>query len=225
MDVSERPRIRAISAYGSPCFARSMNAVRSHSRILPRAFSIRFSSCLYSVNLSGPGFRALHDQLPDHLKGFVTFAYRTGWRLSEITRLTWNQIDRSDWTVRLEVGETKNKDGRLIYLDDKLRRIIHHRYIDRHLGCPYVFHRAGREIRDIRGTWKRACKAIGLEGRIFHDLRRTAIRNMIRAGIPERVAMQISGHKTRSVFDRYNIVSPEDLKIAAEKQASYLQVL
>jgi integrase len=88
--------------------------------------------------------------------------------------------------------------------------------------CVWVFHRHGVPIKDFRAAWDSACQAVGLEGKLFHDFRRTAVRNMVRAGTPECGEQQISGHKTRSVFDRYHIVSDSDLREAAKRQAVYV---
>ncbi|MCG6972218.1 MAG: tyrosine-type recombinase/integrase [Desulfobacterales bacterium] len=173
-------------------------------------------------------FMALRDNLPDYLKGFATFAYKTGWRVSEITGLTWNQVDRNQGIVWLETGDTKNDEGRTVYLDDELQEIFQKQWDNRKRSrklTPYVFpNMDGTDrISDFRGSWNKACKDAKMGKRLFHDFRRTAVRNMVRAGIPERVAMMISGHKTRSVFERYNIVNDTDLKLAAQKQESYLQ--
>lgn len=82
---------------------------------------------------------------------------------------------------------------------------------------PSVFHRNGHPIKHFYGTWRRACQLVKVPGQLFHDLRRTSVRNYVRSGVPERVAMAISGHKTRSIFDRYNIVSAGDLQAAASR--------
>jgi len=173
-------------------------------------------------------FMALRNALPPFLQGFATFGYKTGWRISEIASITWAQVDRNQGIVRLEVGETKNDDGRTIYLDDELNDVFHHQWElckEKSAMIPYVFpNQLGTgPIKDIRGAWYNALEKSGLERKLFHDFRRTAIRNMVRSGIPERVAMMISGHKTRSVFDRYNIVNQADLKEAANRQAEYLE--
>ena len=91
--------------------------------------------------------------------------------------------------------------------------------------CKRVFfnHSTGRPIKDFRTAWDTACRKLGLTDSHFHDLRRCGVRNLVRAGVPEKVAMAISGHKTRSVFDRYNIVSGDDVRAAGEAVEAYLQ--
>jgi integrase len=164
-------------------------------------------------------YERVRQALPEYLRPVVTLAYYTGWRRSELLALEWRQVDFANGTIRLDPGTTKNQEGRTFVFEglDEVRTMLE---AQRKLPVitPYVFHLHGEPIQDFRGTWEAACTAAKCPGRLLHDFRRTAVRNMVRAGIPERVVMQISGHKTRSVFERYNIVvSGDDLKDAARK--------
>jgi integrase len=170
-------------------------------------------------------FEAVRSRLPDTLQGLVIFAYITGWRVpSEVQPLQWRQVDFAAGQVRLEPGTTKNGEGRVFPFTEELRAVLEEqreytRRVERARGiiCPWVFHREGKPIVVFRKPWARACRDAGCPGMIRHDFRRTAVRNLVRAGIPERVAMTMTGHKTRSVFERYNIVSEGDLADAARK--------
>jgi integrase len=170
-------------------------------------------------------FQAVHAKLPEYLKAPMTFAYITGWRVrSEVLTLTWANVDLKAGTLRLEPGTTKNQEGRTIHMPDPLRKLLQDQHArnlvfqkDRGRIVSLVFHNEGQAIRNYYKAWHKAARSAGQPGRIPHDFRRTAVRNMVLAGIPERVAMQMTGHKTRSVFDRYHIVSDGDLREAALK--------
>ena len=170
-------------------------------------------------------FQNVRKHLPEDLQPMITFAYITGWRMrSEIWPLQWPLVDFQAGIVRLEPGTTKNDKGRVFPFTAELGQLLEAQRaktdsIQKEKGiiCPWVFHRDGKPIREFKRSWKTACKNAGLPGRIPHDFRRTAVRNLVRAGIPETVAMMMTGHKTRSVFDRYNIVDETDLFEAARK--------
>ena len=166
-------------------------------------------------------FKVLRGVLPDYVKVPLIMGFWTGMRAGEILKLRWDQLDLERGLLRLEPGTTKNNQGRQVPLVKELtaalwqwkRRTLYH-----YPSCLWVCHYRGKRLLNIpTKSWRKACQHVGLEGKLFHDLRRTAVRNMVRTDIGERVAMAISGHKTRSVFDRYNIVSETDLEDAKKK--------
>lgn len=168
--------------------------------------------------------------LPEYLKDPCRFAYLSGWRRGEVFTLEWTDVDQRAHVIRLRPEESKNGQGRTLALEGDLWTIIQRRWSERTITrkdktvviSRYVFHHDGHAIVDIKKAWATACTKAGVGPRLFHDFRRTAIRNMVRAGVPETVAMKISGHKTRSVFDRYNITDERDLREAMQKTQTYL---
>ncbi len=175
--------------------------------------------------------------LSDEIAAVVRFAFITGWRVdSEVLKLEWSRVDFTGrGSVRLIQGTTKNGEARRFIMTNELRKLLetrrveHDRLKTKGRIVPLVFHREARVMQQD-GTWKRvegqriksfikawrtACLAAGYPGRIPHDLRRSAVRTFVRAGIGEHVAMALSGHKTPSVFRRYDIVDETDLDVAA----------
>jgi len=176
-------------------------------------------------------FEAIVRYLPDPLNDITRFAYFTGWRKGEILPLKWENIDRLSGEIRLL--DSKNGQGRVIPIEGPLKELIEKRWQVRGFTLSngntaissYVFHRKGNPYVDTRKAWKTACEKAGYPGKLIHDLRRTAARNFTRAGVPETVAMSITGHKTTSMFQRYNITSQEDQRkalIATQEHVSSL---
>jgi len=161
-------------------------------------------------------FNCLLKHTPINLKPLITFLYYCGVRVGEAAQITWEQVDLDRAIILLEPEQTKNASARTVPLPDVLIAMLKKRTNREGL----VF-----STNNLRKEWQRACAACGLgtltdvegsydkryTGLLIHDLRRSAVRNLVRAGVPERVAMSISGHKTRAVFDRYNITSEQDV--------------
>ena len=176
--------------------------------------------------------QCVKDHLPPSMRGIAAFAFVTGWRTpSEILPLEWRQVDLEAGEVHLDPGTTKNGEARTFPVTHELRRVLEDQQAiaegltrEQQGPAPYVFcfligKKAGRRISEsaYNHAWRKARVAAGCPTRIPHDFRRTAVRNLVRAGVPERVAMQLTGHKTRAIFERYNITSPSDLREAAQR--------
>jgi integrase len=168
-------------------------------------------------------FDELIGLLPTHLRPLVTLLYYCGTRIGEALQIEWSQADLNSRTIRLEEEQTKTGEARVLPLPPVLCDMLTR--VKPKTGLVF-------DGTNLRKEWVKACAAAGLgtltevEGRPYdpiysgltlHDLRRSAVRNLVNAGVPERVAMSISGHKTRSVFDRYHIVSTEDVLDAMQK--------
>ena len=140
-----------------------------------------------------------------------------GWRIGELLSMRVKQIDLLTRNIRLEPGTTKNGDGREVTMTKRVYELLK---LSAHAKRPddYLFTWAdGNPVKDFRGTWAKACESAGVSGLLFHDLRRTAARNLRRAGAAEGVIMKIGGWRTRSVFERYAIVSQADISDAIQK--------
>ena len=167
--------------------------------------------------------------LPAELSDFARFGYQSGWRKGEIRRLSWSDVDRTMGRIVLRREHSKNGEPRVLPLLGDLAALIERRWAAREYQTPagtttlgpFVFHRGGEPVGDFRKAWAAACDTAGVAGTLFHVLRRSAVRNMDRAGVSQAVAMRISGHKTASVYRRYRIVAEDDLREAlARTQAS-----
>lgn len=207
-------------------------AERAGKAICPPFPTLRVSNTRSGFFEEGQ-FRDVVKYLPEEIRPVVTFAYHTGWRIrSEVLPLQWRHVDLSAGTVRLEPGTTKNGEGRLFPFGNlpELKDILQtqrHRTTELQAKTerliPWVFHRNGRSIKDFRKAWEIACKSADVPGMIPHDFRRTAVRNLERAGVSRSAAMKLTGHKTESVYRRYAIVSEADLAEGVKKLAALTQ--
>jgi integrase len=166
-----------------------------------------------------PEYRKLADAAAGQLwlRTLLALGYTYGFRKAELLEMRCQQVDLLNNSVSLYPGETKNGEGRTVVLTEDCRLLL----TELRRGKQpedFLFTRSnGEPVRDFRGAWEALIEAAKLPALLFHDLRRSAVRNMIRRGVPQKTARQISGHKTDSVFSRYNIVSEADIADAARK--------
>ena len=169
-----------------------------------------------------PEYLAVRAHLPAPWQDILDLAYYSGWRKQEILGLTWDEIDRAGGVIRLSPARSKTLVGRILPISPPIAEALARRRARRDPDSPLVFHRDGIPVRRWRTAWRTACQAAGVPTRFLHDCRRTAASNLIRANVPERVAMLLTGHKSRAIFDRYNIIHEQELLDAGDQLVAYL---
>ncbi len=173
--------------------------------------------------LSSEEYRKLFEELHEPIRSIVLVAYHTGMRINEILTLTWDKVNMKEEHVDLGYADTKTKQKRRIFLTDEVKSVLIEASKMRSLSHKFVFiYNDGRPVRSIRTAFKNACKRADIAGFVIHDLRHCFVTNMRKAGVHDSVIMAQTGHKTMSMFLRYNSVDESDGKEAVQKLSKYL---
>ncbi|MEW5852419.1 MAG: site-specific integrase [Myxococcota bacterium] len=183
------------------------------SNPIARAKLLHRSNVRTSV-LDEEKFKRLVAAADAELKPILVVAFDTGMRKREVLDLEWSYVDLERGVIRLPAEATKTDEARIIYLTARAKAALEETPV--HKDCPYVFVNPAtkKPWADMKRAFDRACVGAGLSGIWFHDLRRSFVTNARRRGVQESVVMRMSGHRTRAVFDRYNIVEEADLRAA-----------
>jgi len=168
-------------------------------------------------------YKAVRDLLPAYARVALVIGYHTGARKGEITKIRKDKIDFKAGRIDLPGRTTKNKRSRYLPIYGDMAVEIQMAIDAGKPECAFLIQRDGKPVQDWEKAWSTACEGTGVKGTLFHDLRRTALTNMIEAGLSEKEAMEISGHRTRAVFDRYHIVSERRMKEMAGKLDAHLK--
>lgn len=168
-------------------------------------------------------YRAVRDSLPSYARIALVIAYHTGARKGEIRAIQSDRIDLKAKRIYLPGRTTKNGKPRYLPIYGDMEAELDMAISEGDRACPFLVQHNGKAVFDFEKTWAAACESAGVPNALFHDLRRTALTNMIEAGLSEKEAMEISGHKTRAVFDRYHIVSDRRMRQNAEKLGAHLR--
>ena len=234
MGVATRQYARSLELVPTGVVSSLVDAMRFDvGRRVGRRGAVVYASVQDRVrDASGPGKRwmpaermrerAVRAHLPAPWKDILDLAYYSGWRKNEILGLTWDELDEAGGVIRLSPARSKTLVGRILPMSQPIAEALACRRARRDPDSPLVFHRDGIPVRRWRTAWRTACQTAGVPTRFLHDCRRTAARNLIRASVPERVAMLLTGHKSRAIFDRYNIINEQELLEAGDQLVAYL---
>jgi integrase len=172
-------------------------------------------------------YRAILSFLPAPLQPVFAMAYHLGLRKGELLNIRRDWVDLAAGLIFVNGRVTKNGKPKTVPIYGDMRAWLDMALTSCQLSSPkskclFVWE-DGKPIKDFRASWEKACELAGVPGLLFHDLRRTAVRNLIRAGVSEKVAMAISGHKTASMLWRYNITDTRDIQEAGRRMQLYLE--
>lgn len=224
-------KARATAVYEIRCLRRAFRL----AKLGPPFFEVGTLDNVRQGFFEDEEFRVVLAHLPAYLRPVMTAARLTGWRAkSELLPLQWSHVDRKTGVMKLDRSSTKNKEPRTYPFAalPELAALLQAQWdakeqigLTRSVIVPWVFFRVTKTrvlpIRSYKTAWSNARVKAGLPEKLVHDFRRTGVRHLRQSGFPESVAMKLTGHKTRSVFLRYDIVDEKDLSVGVEKLAVF----